>query len=272
MAENDYRRNRRSGEQADSPARSRQQDQRQQELRLFGVNACIAAFEARPDDLRKVYLTEQRISSMKSVLAWCVKQRIGYRLVDEADLQKLTGSQHHEGVCFEMRRKPLLSVAALVAAQPPAPRPALLVVFDGVGNPHNFGAVLRSAANFGAGGIILSDASLNLSGAAYRVAEGGAEAVPLARPQAGENTLSLLRTAGFSVAATVPTGGESIYAKPLPLRLALVFGAESAGMSAALIAAADRRVTIPGTGKVESLNIAASAAVLFAEHYRLTRG
>ncbi|GMV30969.1 MAG: hypothetical protein AMXMBFR59_30940 [Rhodanobacteraceae bacterium] len=242
---------------------------RSEELRLFGINACNAAFARRPQDLRKAYLTEERIPRFKQLLAWCVQQRLGYRIVADADLAKLTASQHHEGVCLDMRRQPPLSLRELIARLPAAPAPAMLVVLDGVGNPHNFGAVLRSAANFGVAGVVLPpDSPLTLSGAACRVAEGGAEVVPLARPQAGEDLLPLLREAGFAIAATVPRGGVSLYAQTLPARIAYVFGAENEGMSASLIDAADRRLTIPGTGEVESLNIAASAAVLFAEHYR----
>jgi TrmH RNA methyltransferase len=243
--------------------------QRHEELRVFGINACEAAFARRPQDLRKAYLTEERIPQFKRLLAWCVQQRLGYRVVAEADLAKLTASQHHEGICLEMRRQPPLALRDLLARVPAAPAPAVLVLLDGVGNPHNFGAVLRSAANFGVSGVVLPpDSTLTLSGAACRVAEGGAEVVAIARPQAGEDLLAALREAGFAIAATVPRGGESLYAKPLPARIAYVFGAENEGMSAQLIAAADRRLTIPGTGDVESLNIAASAAVLFAEHFR----
>lgn len=242
---------------------------RSEELRVFGINACNAAFARRPQDLRKAYLTEERIPQFKQLLAWCVQQRLGYRIVADADLAKLTTSQHHEGICLEMRRQPPLSLREMIARLPAAPAPAMLVVLDGVGNPHNFGAVLRSAANFGVAGVVLPpDSPLTLSGAACRVAEGGAEVVPLARPRAGEDLLPLLREAGFAIAATVPRGGVSLYAQALPARIAYVFGAENEGMSANLIDAADRRLTIPGTGEVESLNIAASAAVLFAEHYR----
>lgn len=243
--------------------------QRQEELRLFGINACLAAFARRPQDLRKAYLTEERIPQFRQLLAWCVQQRLGYRVVENADLAKLTASQHHEGICLEMRREPPLGLAELLARLPPAPAPAVLVLLDGVGNPHNFGALLRSAANFGVAGVVLPpDSSLTLSGAACRVAEGGAEVVALARPHSGEDLLAQLRAAGFVIAATVPRDGVSLFADALPARVAYVFGAEGEGMSAALIAAADRRLTIPGSGAVESLNIAASAAVLFAEHYR----
>ncbi len=73
---------------------------------------------------------------------------------------------------------------------PRAPQPALLLWLDGVGNPHNVGAVLRSAANFGVHGVLLqSETASGLSGAAYRVAEGGAEAVAIAQIAPGEDVL-----------------------------------------------------------------------------------
>ena len=239
------------------------------ELRLYGVNACLAAFTARPGDLRKVYLTEARIAALKPVLAWCVKNKLGYRVVETADLDKLSGSKHHEGVCFEMLRRPPLDLATLLGAQPSRDTPSLLLWLDGVGNPHNLGAVLRSAAHFGASGIIVPrSSSLDLSGAAARVAEGGAESVPLVRTDDERAALDALRAAGYAIAASVPRDGADVFNADLPPRLVLGFGAEGEGMSAALIAAADLRLTIPGSGAVESLNIAVSAAVFLAEYRR----
>jgi len=238
------------------------------EMRVYGLNACLAVFQRRPDDVRKVYLVEARLAALKAVLAWCVQQRIGYRVVAAEDLDKLTQSQHHEGVCFEVRRRPFLSLSTLLRRLPP-PKPALLVWLDGVGNPHNFGAVLRSAANFGVHGLIIArDSALGLSGAALRVAEGGAEAVPIAQTAPGEDVFGALRNAELRVAATVPRAGESLYAARLPDRIVFVLGAEGGGLPQALIDRADLHLTIPGTGVVESLNVAASAALLFGEWYR----
>ena len=243
---------------------------RGEEIRVYGRNACLAVFAKRAEDVRKVYLTEARIADFKPVLAWCVKQRIGYRVVENDDLDRLTESQHHEGVCFEVRRTPALSLRALLQ-DIPHHSPALLIWLDGVGNPHNVGALLRSAANFGARAAILPAGSPALPGAAMRVAEGGAEAVPLAQVSAGEDGFALLRDAGFTTAATVPRAGEDLYATKLPPRLVLILGAEGEGMSAELIRRANLRLTIPGTGAVESLNVSASAAVLFAEYWRQHR-
>jgi TrmH RNA methyltransferase len=77
-----------------------------------------------------------------------------------------------------------------------------------------------------------------------------------------------LRKAGYTIAATVPRDGASLYETKLPQRLVAIFGAEREGMSAALIESADLRLTIPGTGAIESLNVAATVAVVLGEYGR----
>lgn len=240
----------------------RPRDPRRDELRVFGLNACLAAFAARPHDLRKAYLSATRMGALRELMAFCVKQRLGYRVVEDDDLARLTGSSHHEGVCLDMRRPPELSLEALVA-QLPASGPACLLWLDGVGNPHNFGALLRSAAHFGVAAVLLlQDSDLALSGAACRVAEGGAEAVPLVRLGGQDEAIAALHAAGFRLAATVPRDGEALFGARLPERTAFVLGAERDGMRHGLIERSDLRLTIPGTGRVESLNIASAVAVL----------
>jgi TrmH RNA methyltransferase len=138
-----------------------------------------------------------------------------------------------------------------------------------VGNPHNFGAILRSAAHFGVGAILQSqDSTLAVSGAAARVAEGGAERVPLVRMQDRHEALAALRAAGFKLAATVVRGGADLFAAQLPQRLVYVMGAEGEGMDDALARACDLQLSIPGTGAVESLNVAAATAVFLAQWRR----
>jgi len=259
---------------ADSPWASARSErarvpQRGAEIRFYGLNACLAAFAKRPDAVRKVYLTEARIPALKPVLSWCVKHRVGYRVVEEADLDKLTASRHHEGVCFDLLRPAPLELVSWLATLPAAPSPSLLLWLDGVGNPHNLGALLRSAAHFGAQGVIVpSTAGLDVSGAAARVAEGAAEVVPLVQASSAADALAALHARGYALAATVPRDGVSLYATALPSRLVLVFGAEGEGMSDAMIAQADLRLTIPGSGAIESLNVAASVAVLLGEYWR----
>ncbi|MCW0380489.1 putative tRNA/rRNA methyltransferase YfiF [Xanthomonas sacchari] len=231
------------------------------ELRLYGLNAVRAVYARRPEAIRKLYLSEARIPALQPLLKWCVAKRVGYRVVDEADLHKLAASSHHEGVVADVLRVAPLALADWLQAL--APGPALALWLDGVGNPHNFGAILRSAAHFGVGAILLPEqAALALSGAAARVAEGGAEAVPLVRLPPTMQAQTQLRGAGFALAATLVDGGDDLFATALPQRLVYVMGAESDGMDRDFAQACDLRLSIPGSGAVESLNVAAATAVL----------
>lgn len=235
------------------------------EVRLYGLNAVQAVFAKRPEAIRKLYLAEARIPALKALLAWCVKHRIGYRVVADDDLDRLAAGTHHEGVVADVLKQEPLPLSDWLRALPPD-APVVAIWLDGVGNPHNFGAILRSAAHFGVAGILLPrDATLALSGAAARVAEGGAEQVPLVRMGNAENAIAQLRSAGFALAATVVRGGDDLFAARLPQRLIYVLGAEGEGMAAPLAAACDTRLSIPGTGAVESLNVAAATAVFLAQ-------
>lgn len=238
-----------------------------QELRYYGLNAVQAVFARRPEAIRKLYLSEARIPQLQPLLSWCVKNRIGYRVVEEADLGKLAASSHHEGVVADVLRVDPLPLSAWLQSLPQGP--VLALWLDGVGNPHNFGAILRSAAHFGVGAILQpQDSTLAVSGAAARVAEGGAEKVPLVRLPDRDSTLAALRAADFTLGATVVRGGMDVFSLALPQRLVYVLGAEGEGMDESLAAACDLRLSIPGTGAVESLNVAAATAVFLAQWRR----
>ena len=237
------------------------------EQRLYGLNACLALFARRPASVRKVWLLEERIPQLKSVLAHCVKNRLGYTIVEAEDLERLSGSAHHEGVVFGALPSAEWPLSTWLRELPKGP--ALALWLDGVGNPHNLGAILRSGAHFGASGLLLpKESSLHLSGAAARVAEGGAEFVPIVRLGSEATSFEQLRAAGFAIAATVVRGGTSLFKAKLPERLVYILGAEQGGVDAPLAHAAELRLGIPGRGAVESLNVASAASVLMAEWLR----
>ncbi|WP_425388993.1 TrmH family RNA methyltransferase [Aquimonas voraii] len=246
---------------------------REPEQKICGLNAARAAFAARPEALRKVYLSEARIGALRELLAFCVAKRLGYRVVEDEELERISGGSHHEGVCLLMQPRPERDLQGLLDALPRT-GPVRLLWLDGVGNPHNLGAVLRSAAHFGAQAVLLPPQStLSLSAAAARVAEGGAEHVPVVRldgqgSSAELRALEQLVEAGFVTVATLPAGATDLYAQPLPQRAVFVLGAEGEGMQKRLVEHCERAVSIPGSGRVESLNIANAVAVLLAEHWR----
>ena len=244
----------------DAPAKPHEQ-------RIYGLNACRALFARRPQTIRKVWLLESRIPDLKPVLAHCVKNRLGYTIVEDEDLERLSGSAHHEGVVFGTIPAAEWPLSTWLQELPKGP--ALALWLDGVGNPHNLGAILRSGAHFGVSGLLLpKESTLHVSGAAARVAEGGAEFVPIVRLGRPENAFEQLRAAGFTIAATVVRGGTSLFKAKLPERLVYILGAEQSGVDSVLAQASALRLAIPGNGAVESLNVASAASVLMAEWLR----
>ena len=147
---------------------------------------------------------------------------------------------------------------------PDGPQCALWL--DGVGNPHNLGAILRSAAHFGVAAVLLpKHSTLLLSGAAARVAEGGAEHVPFVRLGREDNAIAQLHGAGFIIAATVVRGGSDVFDSAVAAAPGLRDRRRRRGHgSRTRWPHATARVSIPGSGAVESLNVAAATAVLLA--------
>lgn len=250
-----------------SDAEVEQRQAKIKEFRAYGYNACLAAFKKRPTSIRKLWLLESRIPKLTELLAYCVKNKIGYNVVENEDLEKLTASAHHEGVCLSLLPQPELALSTWLMDVPQGA--CLLIWLDGVGNPHNLGAIMRSAAHFGVQAILLpKHSNLSNSGAAARVAEGAAEYVPLVRLGRNENSIAQLQAAGFELITTVVRGGKDVFHTQLPKRCVLVMGAEQVGVEEELLAASKLKVEIPGTGNVDSLNVSAATAVLLAEWQR----
>src|SRR5262249_34924990 len=109
---------------------------------------------------------------------------------------------------------------------------------------------------------------LSLSGAAARVAEGGAESVDVLTLKDYAGDLGALERTGYKLIATSVRGGTDVYTAQMPRQAVVMFGSEAGGLSDALLRRAQERVRIPGTGAVESLNIASAVAVIAGEHWR----
>jgi TrmH RNA methyltransferase len=230
--------------------------------RHCGPAAVAALFAHRPQDVMRLFHTAERRREAGPHCAVLARARRPYREVVAADLARIAGTQHHGGlVALALPR----AVPALDPRDPPAAlRGARITpVLDGVGNPHNLGAIARSAAFFGCRALVLSDdpRQAGLSDAAFRTAEGGLEALEVFRAAELPRVLRAL-SPGLLPVAAVARGGMPPAAVPRGAPVLLVLGNEEAGLSAATIAACALRVTLPPAGPVESLNVSVAAAVL----------
>lgn len=233
-------------------------------IKVHGARAARAVLERRPDAIVRGYFEEARKASFSDVMRALAAARVAYRLVPADELDRVAASRHHEGICLLVKPRPIPSLEAWISRCPPA---ALALVLDGVENPHNLGAIVRTAAHFGARALwCVGQAPLH--GAMARVAEGGAEAVDVWSVPSPAPVLAGLSAAGFQVVGADQAGPASVFDHRFARRTALVLGAEHEGLSALVRPQLEVELAIPGTGAVESLNVASAAAVLMAEYAR----
>lgn len=190
------------------------------------------------------------------------KARRPYREVSPEELVRIAGTEHHGGIVAIAvpREVAELGVGPFPQALLSAP---VLPLLDGIGNPHNLGAIARSAAFFGCAGMLLSGdpRQAGLSDAAYRIAEGGLEHLTLMKLTNPAVALRALAPK-FSTVAAVAAGGVAPSELPRSKPFVLVMGNEETGLPGLTIAACAHRVTLPGSGRVQSLNVSVAAAVL----------
>lgn len=241
---------------------------RDAEIKVCGRHACRALFERRAARILRVYVMKELVGPFGDLLHACAELRRPYKVVDAEELERITESRHHEGICVVAAAAPPRALAEILAPS----GPGWLVALAGVENPHNTGAIVRTAAHFGARAVLIEGAPKRLPPVVYRTAQGGAEWVEVVAAPVLAAALAEARRAGFTICATSSRGGTDLYAAAIPARAVIVLGGEDAGLSPAVTAAADLTLRIPGSGHVESLNVAAATAVLLAELWRRNEG
>jgi len=236
-------------------------------LRICGPAAVRALFERDPGRVERLFFEDRMKGEVGPFCRMLARERKPYRQIDEAELARVAGTVLHGGVVAIARPRPVVDFV-LDAAREWANDGKPLPILDGVGNPHNLGAIVRNAAFFGVERMLLADRPDQAlpSDASYRVAEGGFEHLNLHRaplPAALRELRQHYRVVGTALGQTaIPAGWSG--SRPV----ALVLGNEETGLDPATLAECDEVVAIPGSGRVQSLNVAAAAAILI---YQLTR-
>ncbi len=235
---------------------------------LYGVNPVLEALRAHPGTLSRVYLAEGAVGPRVAgeLLALAAGRGIRVERVDRARLERLAEGGVHQGVVAEAREFQYLELEALVeqaGAASPAP---LLVLLDGIQDPHNLGAIVRSAHALGAQGVVLQkDRAAAVTPAVVKASAGAVLHTPVARVTNLSRALEALKKAGYWSCALDPEGDRPPWKADLKGALAVVVGAEGAGVRPGVLGHCDFRLRIPMAGQVDSLNASVSAGVLLYE-------
>ena len=247
------------------PDRERKQYKKQEEFTLYGWNACMSAFKARPESLLRLFFSRARTSQLKEVKAFCGEKKIPYRQLDLESLNKVASGVHHEGVVMVVR--PLQPQSAHRLIRGKMSEKGLVVALDEIDNPHNQGAILRTCAFFGVEGLMVpgNGKASAISSSAARMAEGGLEKVPVFTSTDLSSTLRDCREQGWFVVGADPSSKETLFNAKIKFPAVVVMGSEQEGLSSRVKQRCDTLVRVPGTGTLQSLNVSVAAGIILAE-------
>ncbi len=237
---------------------------------VYGLHAVRAALDRAPERVLELMLVAARDDHRMQA----IRQRAGalglsVQAVTADALVKLVGHVAHQGALACIRPLPPLDENALIASLGGLTEDALLLILDGVTDPHNLGACLRSADAAGAHALIIPrDRAASVDGIVRKVAAGAAEFLPVASVTNLARMLDRLKERGIWVVGTDQDAPQSIHAADLKRPLALVLGAEGSGMRRLTRDRCDYLVRIPMAGSVGSLNVSVAAGVALFEARR----
>lgn len=244
---------------------------RTKEVSICGLSAVRSRFETAPQTIKRLFFTQEIAPQIGDICQALAQARLAYRCVPEEDLERISGSIHHGGIVAVVERPPFRP-PELDEAREWARRGETLLVLDCIGNPHNLGAIIRTAAFFGVTKLVLAEHPMAAlpTDSTYRVAAGGLDHMDIYVVRYMTAFLHDIR-AFYEVIGAATEGGDPQVARSSPKPFAIVVGNEEEGLAPEVAAECDRLVTIPGCGRVESLNVAAAAAVLLWECTRKRR-
>ena len=238
---------------------------------LFGFHAVSSRVRQNPQSVIEVYLDAVRHDSRAKQLASLLQaHKIKVHLLDAARLTGMVGNTRHQGVVAKIdAARKYLALEDLLDTLGEA---ALLLVLDGIQDPHNLGACLRVADAFGVDAVIApKDRAVGLNATASKVASGAAETVPFITVTNLSRALRQMKEAGITVIGTAEDGESDLYETPLAGPIAWVLGAEGSGMRRMTRENCDRLVRIPMEGMVESLNLSGTSGIVMFEPRRQRR-
>ena len=235
---------------------------------VYGLHAVAALLASRPAAIKKLMVTEGAADRQLAPLleqaaaAGVAIQRLGRRELD----QQVPGGRHQGILAVVRETSRSMSERQLPEFLAALTEPAFLLVLDGVQDPHNLGACLRTADAAGVHAVILpQDRAVGITPVVHKVACGAVESVPIFTVTNLARTLRQLRDAGIWIYGTSDSAGQGLYASDLQGPIAVVLGSEGKGMRRLTREHCDHLLAIPMAGQVESLNVSVAAGVVLFE-------
>ncbi len=234
---------------------------------IFGIRPVAEAIEAGKQ-IERIYMRKgadgQLINDLKDL---CYRHRLHIQEVPVEKLNRLTRG-NHQGVVAQIAAIEYVPVEDIFERVPDDETP-LIVIFDGITDVRNFGAIARSAECAGAHGLIVplkNSAPVNAD--AIRSSAGALTSIPVCRVGSIRNTIKMLQNEGYTVVAATEKSRKLLYDADFTRPTAIVLGNEERGVSKEVLKLCNEQLAIPMIGHIESLNVSAAAAVMLFEVVR----
>lgn len=236
---------------------------------IYGRNPVIEALETN-HTMDKILIQDGLRHSQIGYIRNLAKERgIVYQFVDKRKLDKMAEGENHQGVVALAAAHSYTELEELIRRAKNSDRQPLLVIADGITDPHNLGSIIRTANAAGAHGVIIpKNRSVSLNSVVAKVSAGAIEHTPVARVTNIAQTIEALKKEGFWIVGTALEGTQLCYECDMTGAMGIVIGSEGEGMSRIVREHCDFLVKIPMLGKTESLNASVAAGVLLYEAVR----
>ncbi|MBN1566439.1 MAG: 23S rRNA (guanosine(2251)-2'-O)-methyltransferase RlmB [Acidobacteria bacterium] len=234
---------------------------------LYGINAVAEALKAFPGKIERICIERgQKNPRIREIVDLARLSHVRISFEERAWLDRKTEGSRHQGIlCFAAEMAMLDAEDILEQAK----SPGLLVVLDGIEDPHNLGAIIRSAEAAGADGVILpKHHSAALSATVVKASAGAASHIKLARVTNLAHFIELLKKKGFWVAGLDAGSDKSIWEVDLTVPAALILGSEGGGLHRLVREKCDYIVSLPIRGVVSSYNVSVAAGIALYEVIR----
>jgi len=235
---------------------------------IYGINAVAEALKARGRSFSWVGVAKDRHDiRMQRVIEECRKQGVAVRMVGRAELDRMAGNNAHQGVVAVTSAKQYNELEDVIAAK--RGEFSLLVVLDGIEDPHNLGAILRTADAAGADGAVIPERrAASITAIVAKASAGASEHLPVAKVTNIARTLEELKANNIWVVGLDERGTATYETQDYKMDCAIVLGAEGKGLHDLVARKCDFLVSIPMLGKVPSLNVSVAAGIMLYEIVR----
>jgi 23S rRNA (guanosine2251-2'-O)-methyltransferase len=240
---------------------------------IHGIHAVQTAIENDAGNIIRLYVdTHKQTKRLTQLLSEAKKRGLKAEYADSKQLDKIAKTNKHQSVVAEYKVTTQYSENDLFDLLTKLNETPLLLVLDGVTDPHNLGACLRTSEATGVHAVIIpKDKSVGLTPTVRKVASGAAELVPLIQVTNLARTLQDLKDAGLWIIGTSDKASHDVFDQDFTLPAAIVMGAEGAGIRRLTEKQCDMLIRLPMAGKISSLNISVATGVCLYEAIRQRR-